>query len=596
MTEYDGPDFTVGEPVGGPTPPNAEAGWDTPAPRPGRKRRRWLMIGAPVTAAVLAGGAFAAVELVSALSGTDTPGLASALPAKTIAFAQVNLDPNADQKLAMYDIGRKFPKVKNAVSKDDPAHSLIDYFIKQSGNGDDAVTWNDIKSWAGVRVGMALLTTSDTKPYPLLAVQIKDSGKAQTGLAKLKAQEADGGTDDFFFKIDGKYAYASDSQGHLDDAIKDLDANGVLADSAAFKPAAKTVGDGEVLGGYANLAALKPLAKKYSQDLVDGFSPLTSESINFGSSDGSDAYGRTSDGDDSQGVTTSDDPRAIYDQMCPGGKPVDPSMKQFCKAMARDLAAGPSVDFPGGGSMSKTQTLSSSPIDQAQLDKALEQLKGVVTLHVQLNGGGGQLKIDGFGIGGSKAAAGTASDVFSLPNDSTVALGATGLGAALKSGLNNSNLDSLLSGSGLAAKDLQGFLGNDAAFSLGSNLDSDSPNWGVIVHGGDADKAKASLNKVTDAAGGDFSDVVDGSGDTYTIASSTDYAKKLSSGNLGDNPLFKKAVPDAQGSQLIAFVDISSLLVANGSDGGTAQQFSAVGMTERASGDTVHAEVTVVLK
>lgn len=564
MTEYDGPDFTVGEPVGEPTPPNAEAGWDTPAPRPGRRRRRWLMIGAPVTAAVLAGGAFAAVELVSALSGTDTPGLASALPAKTIAFAQVNLDPNADQKLAMYDIGRKFPKVKNAVSKDDPAHSLIDYFIKQSGNGDDAVTWNDIKSWAGVRVGMALLTTSDTKPYPLLAVQIKDSGKAQTGLAKLKAQEADGGTDDFFFKIDGKYAYASDSQRHLDDAIKDLDTNGVLADSAAFKPAAKTVGDGEVLGGYANLAALKPLAKKYSQSLIDG-------AFNLGYTEGA-AYsdGSISGGDSGVGITTDGG----------GGE------------------SGSTTYAPlNSGADAQGSSFSQAPgIDSAQLDKALEQLKGVVTLHVQLNGGGGQLKIDGFGIGGSKAAGGTASDVFSLPNDSTVALGATGLGAALKSGLNNSSLDSLLSGSGLAAKDLQGFLGNDAAFSLGSNLDSDSPNWGVIVHGGDADKAKASLNKVTDAAGGDFSGVVDGSGDTYTIASSTDYAKKLSSGKLGDNPLFKKAVPDAQGSQLIAFVDISSLLVANGSDGGTAQQFSAVGVTERTSGDTVHAEVTVVLK
>jgi len=555
MTEHNGPDFTVGDPIEPPTAPAAvdEPGWDPPAPRPGRKRRRLLVIGAPITVAVLAGGAFAAAQLVGALSGTGTPGLASALPSSTIAFAQVNLDPDADQKIAMYDIGKKFPKVKHAVTKNDPAHSLIDYFIKRSGNADDAVTWNDIKSWAGVRVGLALLATSDAKPYPLLAVQIKNADKAAAGIAKLKSNEAD--TDDFFYKIDGKYAYASDSQAHLDAAIQDLDTNGALAGTAAFKPAAKTVGDGDILGGYANLAALKPLARSYVDQLADKHSELNSVDVGggFASSDGSECASSSADSFDD-------------------------------------------ADSSDGSECAYSSDVSAPTFDPAQLDKTLDALKGVMSLHVQLNGGGGQLKVDGFGIGSSTVAAGTASGVFSLPSDSTIGLGATGLSTVLKAELGNDALDSVLSGSGLTADDLRGLLGNDAAFSLGANLGSDSPDWGVIVHGGDAAKAKASLNKIVDQAGGDFSGAIGGSGDTYTIASSSAYAAKLGSGRLGDDPLFKKAVPDAQGSQVIAFIDIGSLVVADDGASAVAQQFSAVGVTARSTGDSMHVELTVVLK
>jgi hypothetical protein len=229
------------------------------APVAPKRRRRWLRIGAPLGAVVLVAGGIAAAQLAGKLSGTATPGLASALPAKTIAFAQVNLDPSAGQKLAMYDIANKFPEVKDKVSKDDPAGSLINSLIAPDGS-DSSLSWNKIKEWAGVRIGAALLTTGGGQPYPLIAIQLKDEKKAKDGLAKL-AQDTS--SDPIVYEIKDGYAYASTTQADLDDALKDLAANGALSKTSGYASAADTVGDGDILGGYANLAELQPLAKTY---------------------------------------------------------------------------------------------------------------------------------------------------------------------------------------------------------------------------------------------------------------------------------------------------------------------------------------------
>ena len=83
-----------------------EIGRPVRAPR-GRNAVRTGVI-AGVTAAVIGGAAFGGWQLQQFLSGGG-PQPEDVLPASTVAFASIDLDPGAGQKLAAYQLLKKFP-------------------------------------------------------------------------------------------------------------------------------------------------------------------------------------------------------------------------------------------------------------------------------------------------------------------------------------------------------------------------------------------------------------------------------------------------------------------------------------------------------
>lgn len=536
-----------------------------PPQRPRRRVSRWLTIGAPIAAVVLVGGGVAAAELAGKLAGTSTPGLAAAFPAKTIAFTQVNLDPSANQKIAIYDIAHKFPEVKDKVSKDDPAHSLIDYLVKQSG-GNDVVTWNKIKAWAGVRVGAGLLTTSDDTPYPLVIVQVKDEQKAKDGLAELaKQNNADSSNDPLVYKVQNGYAYLSTSQSNIDDALKDLAANGVLAKTSAYDAVSGTVGNGDVAGGFANLAALKPLAKKYEKKLTDGFA---SES---GSSSGSFSMGS---GSSTSAASFQSQPMSSSD--------------------------GGSNPLGGLGGLIDPGTVTK------QFDKGIDQLKGSVTFNVELNGGGGRLNVDMYGQDSKTTPAGAVTGIANLPADSALALDVHGLGPTYQKEWSSvapaltKLLGQFTDGTDIKLPDdLSAVLGNDTAFALAG--DENSPEFGAVIDGGNGDRAKQILQELVGkyANGAHLPVEVYGSGSNFAVASSASYAAQLTKGanTLGTTPLFRSAVPDAANAQFALYVNVQKLLAfGRGGASGDAAMIAGVGMTGAMQSDHAHLEVNLVLK
>jgi hypothetical protein len=519
-----------------------------------RRSRRWLTIGAPIAAVVLVVGGVAIAQLASKLSGTDTPGLATALPAGTLAFAQVNLDPAANQKLAIYDIGHKFPEVKHAVSKSDPAGSLVDYVIKQDGTL--PFTWGEIKQWAGVRVGIAALADADSKPYALGAVQVGDEAKAKTDLPKLfKDQHA-------AYKIDKGYVYISDTSQHLDAAIANLNQHGALSNDATYKTASKTIDNGDVLSGYANLGAFAPIAKQlYSQGetALQGLQGMPGMSMQGGS------------------ATMSASPGATGDTGMMLGAPSD--------------ASGALTMLPG---------------QSAAALKQLDSLKGAVAFDVKLNGGGGKLSIDEYGQKQTQVSAGAVSAIATLPSNSVVALDVHGVADGVAK--NWSAAADALTGmvtqftDGTDIKlpdDIKAVFGTDTAFAM--TADGATPQFGAIVHGGDAARAKKVIGELVNKLGGDPSVVaVDGSGGTFTVASSSEFGKSLSAGALGSQSRFTKVVPNVQNAQLAAYVDVQGLVKLDQATGGNSAKsdaalISAIGMTAADNAGVAHLEVNLAL-
>src|SRR4051794_22420618 len=105
-------------------------------PEGGRSVKR-LVIGAiaAVVVLALAGGAFAVVKKLD--GGGAQPH--DVLPASVIAYARLDLDPSASQKIALFKLIRKFPKAAESVgikSADQDVRKLIFTEILDQGGCD----------------------------------------------------------------------------------------------------------------------------------------------------------------------------------------------------------------------------------------------------------------------------------------------------------------------------------------------------------------------------------------------------------------------------------------------------------------------------
>jgi hypothetical protein len=224
-----------GDPDGVTSPYPAVDTVDTTAPRSGASRGVIIGIGAAVLAVIAGAGIYATAALSG--GGRQPDELA---PASTFAYAKVDLDPAANQKLAAREFFGKFPKLKKPTNGDSVFDSLLEQMFQDQ---EDVDYKTDVKPWFDKRAAVAAFTSSG-EPAVVGILQSKDDGKARVALDKVKAK-AEG---DFAYRIEKGYVVIGDEQKQVDDAIAQADKKSLKDDATYGKDVDRLDGDQVVVG------------------------------------------------------------------------------------------------------------------------------------------------------------------------------------------------------------------------------------------------------------------------------------------------------------------------------------------------------------
>jgi hypothetical protein len=484
------------------------------AVRRSSRRTTWWVGGGLVGALAVGAGAWAALSFFQ--QGAQP---AEALPASTVAYAALDLDPSGGQKIDAFRTLNKFPAFKDKVgihSVDDVRRKLGEEVVH--GLGCDGVTYDhDIEPWLGDRAAVAMVDLGRPDPQPVVVVQVTDEGKARVGLDALTTCGA--GAPRAGFEVHDGWAVLAQTQA-VADATVAATQQASLADDATYQKWTKAVGDAGVVNLYAAPAAGDYLARQLShlENAVPGLSP--------------------------GGVTSSSASAAAQPSVFTGGvaKAGDGGLQQ---ALASFQGAAATIRFTG----SALELASASDPAVSQSNLASDQ-------------------------GGAA--------VSRLPDDTAAAFG-LGLRSGwftqlvdrmamyTGGGRTAQQLTSTLareSGLDLPA-DLETLLGTSAALSIGHDFDyeaaAQSPDGrgvpvALTVQGDPAavEKVLAKIRARQPGSAGALGS--DSAGDLTVIGPTQAYRQQiLSSGTLGDSDTFRSVVPDAGHAGLVVYLDLDLL-------------------------------------
>jgi len=233
-----------------------------PRPRSGNGRRTTLIaVVAGVGVAAVGGAAFAAWSFFS--TGAQP---AEALPATTLGYVSIDLDPSGGQKIEALRTLKQFPAFEDEVgldTDDDVREWIFDKIQGESGC-DDLDYDDDIEPWLGDRFAVAAVDTGDDQA-PIFVAQVTDADKADAALDKLRACGG-GSTDDGAWAISDGWALIGGDQQIVDGVVADA-ADAALADDDDFKRWTDAAGDAGIISMYAAPAAGKVLADELSGGL-----------------------------------------------------------------------------------------------------------------------------------------------------------------------------------------------------------------------------------------------------------------------------------------------------------------------------------------
>ncbi|GLX01265.1 DUF3352 domain-containing protein [Microtetraspora sp. NBRC 16547] len=161
-----------------------ELGYAPVPPTPAKRGRGWIiaLVAALLVGVVGGGGVWAA----SMLSGGGTQPH-EVLPGNAIGYLRLDLDPAANQKLALLNIARKFSATKDVFAGDDPRKALFEEMRKGVSAFAELDFAKDVEPWLGDRIGAAILAPArvGSEPDAVVAIQVKDEAAAKTAFAKL---------------------------------------------------------------------------------------------------------------------------------------------------------------------------------------------------------------------------------------------------------------------------------------------------------------------------------------------------------------------------------------------------------------------------
>lgn len=501
-------------------------------------RKRLIALGAlGATAVVVAGGAWAATSFFA--TGSQP---AEALPASTVAYASIDLDPSGGQKIEAIKTLRKFPGFTDEIdleTDDDLRERLFEEVLKSSAcEGLDYT--KDVKPWLGSRAAMAAVDLGEDEPAPVGVIQVTDAGAAKDGVAKLVetcGAETDG--DAGGWVVEGDWMVVAETE-EIAQQVVDAAGGSTLADDASFSRWTGEAGDDGFMSFY-----LAKGVTKYADDLVSSplgmaANPLAGASDSMG--------GGSFDEECFSEATTPEEMDACFSEEEPAAEDTatDEVPAELQQLIDDFDGAAATVRFDDGA---------------VEVEYAMSNYQKDMTKFIESDEG--------------------VSMVDGLPDDTVAAFGMSltdGWGEAMldyvkttmpeEADTVDEQLAQLEDETGLAIpEDLETLLGDGVTLSVGSGIDPDAianGGPGEVPVGlkikGDADEIQAVLDKIAAQAPpemADFMKVTEGDG-YAVLALQDDYRGKLESGgDLGDSDDYTKVV-ESDDAQSVLYVNFDA--------------------------------------
>lgn len=211
-----------------------------------------------VILAILGGGGWVVYDTVVKTDDTTAVLPASVLPASTLAVATVNASPSMSQKIDLFNVISKFPALKSKVTigaKDDPRKWVVDQILKKQSCPSVSYA-KDFAPWLGNHFALGAVQEGSATA-PVAALETTDGSAATAALNKMVSCS---GTNDFIFRVVGRYVVASDSTVHLNAIINEAQTSPLSTDPGYLKWSNKVGNDG-ILSFYVAPAGLESVLK-----------------------------------------------------------------------------------------------------------------------------------------------------------------------------------------------------------------------------------------------------------------------------------------------------------------------------------------------
>lgn len=228
-----------------------------------------LAIGLGIGAVALVGGGTAAAMMFLG-GGGEQPD--SVMPDTVAAYARVDMDPEAGQKVAAVRFFRGLdPEVTERLESGEWREWAWEQATKNAEEPLPLDFEQDIEPWLGDRLGIGMLppAAEGEEPQAIVALQVKDGDAALAAMDKLKAEgEGEGDAPEYY--IDGDYLVLV-GEGQADAVRAAADA-GSLADLDTYSSDMDDLGDEGIASYWYDMEALMAFAG--GAEMVDNAAEL----------------------------------------------------------------------------------------------------------------------------------------------------------------------------------------------------------------------------------------------------------------------------------------------------------------------------------
>ncbi len=226
------------------------------APEPKKRRIGLIATGIAVPVLLVGGAAYAYQQLNGGGTQPD-----DVLPSTVIAYARLDADPSASQKIKLFKLIRKSPDLAREFGIKTDTQDLRKEIVKGILGDCDNIDYDkDIKPWLGNRIGIGVTDARGEKG--LVAIQVTDEKEARKGL-ELTAGCL--GMADPGVSFSKGYALVGPSQKDVDAAVKAA-AKQPLSASAEFTEDTQSLGDQGIASVWVSAEAF---VKEYADELPD---------------------------------------------------------------------------------------------------------------------------------------------------------------------------------------------------------------------------------------------------------------------------------------------------------------------------------------